>query len=133
MSADKVACGLTAPRGNNNPGEPRASVAPLTFLKAVHAAGLKHFDAWAHHPYYVQPVRDAERRSRTRPTAVTLGNIQTLIDQVTRYYGKKPIWITEYGYQTNPPDAFFGVSWAKQAALPDAGVRDRPQEPAHRR
>ena len=115
VSGDKVACGLTAPRGNNNPGEPRASVAPLTFLKAVHAAGLKHFDAWAHHPYYVSPSETPSSKPNSA-TAVTLGNIQTLIDQVTKYYGRKPIWITEYGYQTNPPDAFFGVSWAKQAA-----------------
>jgi Glycosyl hydrolase catalytic core len=26
------------------------------------------------------------------------------------------MWITEYGYQTNPPDRAFGVSYAKQAA-----------------
>ena len=26
------------------------------------------------------------------------------------------LWITEYGYQTNPPDTFFGVRYAKQAA-----------------
>jgi hypothetical protein len=25
------------------------------------------------------------------------------------------IWVTEYGYQTNPPDTLFGVSWANQA------------------
>jgi hypothetical protein len=25
------------------------------------------------------------------------------------------IWVTEYGYQTNPPDKLFGVSPAKQA------------------
>jgi hypothetical protein len=34
---------------------------------------------------------------------------------VTRLYGPKPLWITEYGYQTNPPDPIDGVSWAKQA------------------
>ena len=34
---------------------------------------------------------------------------------MTRLYGNKRIWITEYGYQTNPPDKLFGVSWAKQA------------------
>ncbi|MDX6425291.1 MAG: hypothetical protein QOD52_696 [Gaiellaceae bacterium] len=34
---------------------------------------------------------------------------------MTRLYGIKRIWITEYGYQTNPPDKLFGVSWAKQA------------------
>jgi hypothetical protein len=114
-SGDKVACGLTAPRGNNNPGEPRASVAPLTFLKAVHTAGLKHLDAWAHHPYYVSPSETPTSKPNSA-TAVTLGNIQTLINQVTKFYGNKPIWITEYGYQTNPPDSFFGVPWPKQAS-----------------
>ncbi len=34
---------------------------------------------------------------------------------MTRLYGNKRIWITEYGYQTNPPDRLFGVSFAKQA------------------
>ena len=38
-----------------------------------------------------------------------------LIAEVHRLYGRKPLWITEYGYQTDPPDAQFGVSWAKQA------------------
>ena len=35
---------------------------------------------------------------------------------MTQLYGNKRIWITEYGYETNPPDPIFGVSWAKQAA-----------------
>ena len=34
---------------------------------------------------------------------------------MTRLYGNKRIWITEYGYQTNPPDRIFGVSFANQA------------------
>jgi hypothetical protein len=34
---------------------------------------------------------------------------------VTRLYGNKRMWITEYGYQTNPPDRIFGVSFVKQA------------------
>ena len=49
------------------------------------------------------------------PRAVELGNFGTLVNQVTELYGRKPLWITEYGYQTRPPDPFFGVSWAKQA------------------
>ncbi len=115
VASDRVACGLTAPRGNDNPGQSRASVSPVTFLKAVHAAGLKHFDAWAHHPYYVSPTETPSTKPSSAKT-ITLGNIQTLIDQVTKYYGAKPIWITEYGWQTNPPDKFFGVSWSKQAS-----------------
>jgi hypothetical protein len=35
---------------------------------------------------------------------------------VTQLYGTTRIWITEYGYQTNPPDKIVGVSYAKQAA-----------------
>ena len=34
---------------------------------------------------------------------------------MTRLYGNKRIWITEYGYQTNPPDRIFGVSFVNQA------------------
>ena len=49
------------------------------------------------------------------PTAVTLGNINVLIKEVTKLYGNKRLWITEYGYQTNPPDRIFGVSYANQA------------------
>jgi hypothetical protein len=115
VGGDRVACGVTAPRGNNNPGQARASVSPLTFLRAVHAAGLRHFDAWAHHPYAVSPAETPSSKPNSG-ASITLGNIQTLIDQVTRYYGSKPIWITEYGWQTNPPDHFFGVSWSKQSS-----------------
>ena len=38
-----------------------------------------------------------------------------LIRELTRLYGSKRVWITEYGYQTNPPDRTFGVSFVKQA------------------
>ena len=34
---------------------------------------------------------------------------------MTRYFGAKPLWLTEYGYQTNPPDRLLGVSYALQA------------------
>ena len=47
---------------------------------------------------------------------MTLGNISDLIREVTRLYGNKRIWITEYGYQTNPPDKLYGVTYAQQAA-----------------
>lgn len=117
---ERVGCGVTAPRGNNDPKSDRPSVSPLAFLRATKQAGLKTFDAWAHHPYYAgpsdQPTTKPVTARGTPGTAVTLGNIGDLIQEVTRLYGNKRIWITEYGYQTNPPDTLFGVSWAKQAA-----------------
>jgi len=117
---ERVACGGTAPRGNNNPNSSRPSVSPLAFLRAVKNAGLKSFDAWAHHPYYAGPADQPTTKPVTAKgapaTAVTLGNISDLIRLVTQLYGNKRIWITEYGYQTNPPDSIFGVTYAKQAA-----------------
>ena len=44
-----------------------------------------------------------------------LGNIGELVKEVTRLYGPRRIWLTEYGYQTSPPDRRFGVSHATQA------------------
>jgi len=120
IGAMKVACGVTAPRGNNQPNSPRPAVSPLAFLRAMKTFGAKGFDAYAHHPYYGAPSETpstpppAGARGQA-PTAVTLGNINVLIREVTRLYGGKRIWITEYGYQTNPPDRIFGVSFANQA------------------
>ena len=120
IANERVACGVTAPRGNNNPSSSRPSVSPLGFLLAVKKAGLKTFDAWAHHPYYGGPGDTPTTKPVTTNgapvTAVTLGNLNTLISLVTQLYGNKRIWITEYGYQTNPPDSIVGVSWGKQAA-----------------
>jgi hypothetical protein len=120
IGASKVACGVTGPRGNNNPNSARPAVSPLPFLRGMKKAGAKGFDAYAHHPYYGAP---RETPSTPPPpgihgnaaTAITLGNFSLLTKEVTRLYGNKRIWITEYGYQTNPPDKIFGVSFANQA------------------
>jgi len=111
---EQVGCGATAPRGSNNPASDRSSISPIAFLRAAKKSGLRHFDAWAHHPYYGNPSSTPASRN-VGPRAVELGNIDSLIGQVTKLYGPKPLWITEYGYQTKPPDQFFGVTWAKQA------------------
>jgi hypothetical protein len=113
LASEKVACGATSPHGNNTGTQPRASVSPLIFLRGVKRAHA-HFDAYAHHPYYQHP-NESPGKPPPGPRAVTLGNINELIRELTRLYGRKPLWITEYGYQTNPPDRTFGVSFAKQA------------------
>ena len=111
---EQVACGATDPRGNNKARGRRPSIAPLTFLAALKRYGLRRFDAYAHHPYYSSP-RDTPATVPRAKTVVTLGNINVLIGLLTRLYGPKPLWITEYGFQTRPPDRHFGVSWARQA------------------
>ena len=117
LPGEQVACGVTGPKGNDAPASKRASVDPLTFLSAAKAAGMKTFDVYAHNPYanagneppnYVPKGKDKRR--------IQLGNINLLLAKITQLYGPKHLWITEYGYQTNPPDkTIFGTSWANQA------------------
>jgi hypothetical protein len=121
IGASKVACGVTGPRGNNNPSTARSSVSPLAFLRAMKAAGARGFDAYAHHPYYGAPSETPSTPPPpgihgNAPTAITLGNFHLLVREVTRLYGNRRMWITEYGYQTNPPDRAFGVTYARQAS-----------------
>jgi len=120
--SSKVACGATGPRGNNNPNSSRPSVSPIPFLRAMKAGGATGFDAYAHHPYYGSPAETPSTKPPPGirgqpPTAVTLGNINVLIAELDKLYGKRMrVWVTEYGYQTNPPDTIFGVTLSKQAA-----------------
>jgi len=113
LKGEKVACGVTAPGGNDNPRGSRGTPTPLTFMAAVKKAGLKKFDAWAHNPY--GGPRDTPTTKPHARGTVTLGNIDTLITQLTKFWGPRRVWLTEYAYQTNPPDKAFGVSYAKQA------------------
>ncbi|MGB2875749.1 MAG: hypothetical protein WBB76_09790 [Gaiellaceae bacterium] len=112
--SETVACGATDPRGNNRARSIRPSIAPLTFLQALKTYGLRHFDVYAHHPYYSGPADTPTTVPRAK-TVVTLANIGVLTKLLTQLYGYKPLWITEYGYQTRPPDRLFGVSWSNQA------------------
>ena len=118
LQGEKVACGVTGPKGNDAPASARASVDPLTFLTSAKKFGMKTFDVYAHHPYAAAgsespafvPTGNNKRR-------IQLANIGVLTTLLTKLYGPKHLWITEYGYQTNPPDnkTGFGISWAKQA------------------
>ena len=115
LKGEKVGCGATGPRGNNAPRSSRPSTSPLVFLTWFRRAGAKHFDAWAHHPYYSNRFERPGTVPRSKKE-VTLGNIGVLIAQLNRLYGpSRRLWITEYGYQTRPPDRLFGVRYSEQA------------------
>jgi hypothetical protein len=108
----RVGCGVTSPRGNDRAGGAHGSVSPLNFMRAMKRGGARGFDAYAHHPYYGKPSESP----RTAPSSgITLANLGRLTRELTRLYGRKRIWLTEYGYQTRPPDRAFGVPWIRQA------------------
>jgi hypothetical protein len=103
LRSTKVACGVTAPSGNNNPKTLRPSVSPIPFMRAMKAGGARGFDAYAHHPYTKDPRRESPTKLPKSPkTTITLANINTLSRELVRLFGNKRLWITEYGYETLP-------------------------------
>ena len=116
LAKEVVGCGATDPRGNNAPRSRRPSISPVAFLAALRKYGLRknRFDVYAHHPYYGSSRETPTTKPKGKQT-VTLANLSVLTKLLGKYYGNKKLWITEYGYQTSPPDRAFGVTWIKQA------------------
>ena len=120
VGASKVACGVTGPRGNNNPNSSRPAVSPLSLPARDEEGGREGVRRLRPPSVLRRPARNPSTPPPpgihgNAPTAITLGNIGVLVNEVTRLYGNKRIWFTEYGYQTNPPDKIFGVSFVNQA------------------
>jgi hypothetical protein len=115
QTRDKVACGVLNPRGELEAnGGRRESVAPLVFLRLMKQAGARP-EVFAYHPYSPSKKISPTKKVKSEAT-VTLGSIDKIVKAVNRAWGKRMrIWVTEYGYQTNPPDRHFGVSWKRQA------------------
>jgi hypothetical protein len=105
----RVGGGVTAPRGN------AGGVSPVAWIRGMKAARAR-LDAYAHHPYPLNPHRETPRLGGCAGcTTITMATLERLLGEVRRNFGGKRIWLTEYGYQTNPPDLFLGVSRALQA------------------
>ena len=110
-----VAGGVTAPRGN------AGGVAPVDWIHGMASAGAR-LDAYAHNPYPLKPTESPWAGGCAVCRTLTMATLPRLLGEVQRAFGPKRIWLTEYGYQTNPPDRFFGVSDALQAAYVGAGA-----------
>ena len=112
-----VAGGVTSPR------KTPTGMSPLAFMQGMHAAHAK-LDAYAQNPYPLSPSETPTHTSCTTCSYFTMATLPEIRRDVTKYFGPKPLWLTEYGYQTNPPDSLLGVSWAKQAQyIGEAGLR----------
>jgi hypothetical protein len=113
--SNRVAGGVTSPRAT---GFGRTGMSPVSFMRGMRAAHPR-MDAYSHHPYPVTrretPWGFAPGTCRYCTGVLTLANLPALLQEVKRDFGRKRIWLTEYGYQTNPPDRIAGVSYAAQA------------------
>jgi len=103
---DKVAGGVTGPRGG------RGGTSPVRFIKGMDRARAK-LDAYAHHPYPVFPG-DTPFVGGCKCPILTMAKLERLLRIVGKAFPRARIWLTEYAYQTNPPDRF-GVSPELQA------------------
>jgi hypothetical protein len=120
--SNRIAGGATSPRPTPS------GLSPVAFMRGMRAAHA-HLDAYSHHPY---PVTRGERPNgfargvcRYCKGVLTLANLPLLLKEVRRDFGPRRIWLTEYGYQTNPPDRS-GVSRSVQARyVAEAALRAR--------
>jgi hypothetical protein len=106
--ANLVAGGVTSPR------KTASGMAPLTFMRGMRAAHAR-LDAYAQNPYPLSPHDTPFQSTCSACSSFTMATLPLIRSSVTKYFGPKPLWLTEYGYQTNPPDRILGVSQAKQA------------------
>ncbi|WP_205696659.1 hypothetical protein [Conexibacter sp. SYSU D00693] len=83
--------------------------------------GLFGATGFAHHPYELVRSPSASPGDRDFFTIANLSALSTLLRKVNAAFGRKggiPLYLTEYGYQTRPPDPN-GVSQANQAKFLD--------------
>jgi hypothetical protein len=131
-----VLIGELASSGRNDPGTTRP-IRPLSFLRTMSCRDARYrplrsgrckgfkpvpLDALGHHPY--APFQSPFQRSQFRDDAA-IGDWRRLEQTLDKLVARKalkpsggkrfPIYYTEFGYQTDPPDPFAGISLARQA------------------
>lgn len=93
---------------------------------AEHPA-LFHMSGWAHHPYELIFPPNRRPAYPDWATIANLGSLSRLLHRTFQRYGQPlpakkgaslPLYLTEFGYQTDPPDPR-GVTPAQQAAYLD--------------
>jgi hypothetical protein len=151
--AAKVLVGGTASMGSSVPY--RSGVTPLAFLRRmacvdaqlrpITTGGCADFapipgQGWAHHPYSLHRAPSWRPRD---PDKIPVGAIDRLSDTLRKLVaagrlapGLADLYLTEYGYETGPPDprAPFTpeqqprlLAWAERIATSDPAVRMWPQ------
>jgi len=117
-----VAGGVTAPRGNTG------GVNPVNWIRGMRANRAK-LDVYAHHPYPANPLETPWAGGCAWCKTITMADLDRLIREVRRNFPRKRIWLTEYGYQTNPPERWMGVTFERQALYASAAALRAYQAP----
>jgi hypothetical protein len=105
----KVGGGVTAPRGSTG------GVSPVAWIRGMDTAKAR-LDAYAHNPYPLKRFETPWTGGCGHCETITMATLERLQREVWRAFGSRTrIWLTEWGYQTSPPDRSLGVSKALQA------------------
>lgn len=94
---------------------------PQAFVSANPA--LFYATGFAHHPYYFLRAPWVGTSDPNFAPLANLGRLERGLDRALATYGvhrRLPIYLTEYGYQTNPPDPYQLVSPRQQASYLNA-------------
>jgi hypothetical protein len=132
-ASDTILMGELLPVGKSTK-TPRSSIRPLEFLREV-ACVDRHFRAYtganakargctgfkaiplsgiAYHPYALAGGPTKRPPNRDDATIGTLSRVTKTVDRLRsrgRFSGPRrvPLWLTEFGVQTDPPDYLFGA------------------------
>jgi hypothetical protein len=129
---NRVLMGALAAEGKDGPGL-RNGMAPMHFLRELACVDRRgrhlrrpecrdfkplRADGFSQHPYSLYSAPDVPSRERDFVRMGDLGRLSTLLTglhRAGRIASQLPIYVTEYGYETNPPDVVRGVPLGSQA------------------
>jgi hypothetical protein len=128
--------GALAPSGSDSHSS-GAPVRPLAFLRSMACVDSRYrplrsgtcngfsapkADAFSLHPHGIKLSPDAHARSHDDAPIGDLPHFEAVLDKLTKMGRLKvngasrfPLYLTEFAYQTNPPDRFLGVPPGTQA------------------
>jgi hypothetical protein len=100
-----------------------AGGSPVAFATAH--PGLFAATGFAHHPYSFFLAPSTSMSDPNFAPLADLSRLEQALDQIFATYSvprQMPIYLTEYGYETNPPNPYRGVRPSVQAAYLDEGA-----------
>lgn len=155
MPDSTVLVGGTSSTGSQTPG--RGAVQPLLFMRRLacvddsyrpitkgECAGFQKIpgDGWSHHPYSLSTLPNA-RNDKRHPDNAPIGELGRMTAQLDRLVAAgrfdaelSNVYLTEYGYETNPPDLdepfstgdqVRNLAWAEYLAWKNPRVKMFPQ------
>jgi hypothetical protein len=151
-----VLVGGTSSMGNQNPASETDGMAPLRFLRSLACVDAKlrpitsgpcadfkplPGDGWSHHPYSLMHTPDWS--DKRHPDYALIGDIRRLTSTLNWLVAMRRIdpkirdvYLTEFGYESNPPDPIKPftpdeqanhINWAEYLAWKNPQIKTFPQ------